>query len=328
MKNELTRRELLRSTTVAVGALSALPRVPAAAEEPERSITCFYQFGRHALEALGPVLPNGPGHLHIFSHSHPGMLPRPETAKAVQARGSSFKYALAFDLHKYKGWTMAPDDQLKEWARKFREQALDPRGPADYFAFNEMPTTGAATPNMRAQAAKLVRYLHSVDGGPKLPGVFYFTERNLNPMNWQGEADDFWAALDETCDLVVGEHYHSYDFAMGKTVPQLTAHLFALPPWLKESGKAAQLSIASRKYAVLHSTYYGPQVTGWAGLLTDKHDPAAVEKYFEHVIAATRESQYGKRRIASGPLVAKEQDNARLLPVLARVLEKDAKRQG
>jgi hypothetical protein len=323
-----TRRDFLRLAGGTAAALAGLPgtgKDAAAAEEPY--VTCFYQFTRTALQALsGPdALPNGPGYLHLFSHSHPGMNPHPDTAKAVQALGSSFKYALALDVHKYPGWQTAPEEQLRTWAKEFRAQALDARGPADYFAFNEMPTTGASTPNLRAQAAKWVRFLHDPGEGPKLRGVFYFTERNLNPKNWQGDADDFWTALDETCDLVVGEHYHSYEFALGKTREGLAEHLFPLPKWLEGSERPAQKSIAARKYAALHSSYYGTEMTGWAGVQSPAHGPEELEKYLEHVLGATRSSRFGARRVAFGPLAAKGFD-PQVLPILARVLGKDARR--
>ena len=243
----------------------------------------------------------------------------------MHALGPSFKYALALDVHKYKSWMTAADDQLRAWATEFRGLALDAGGPADYFAFNEMPTTGAATPNLRSQAAKWLRHLHEAGGGPKLRGVFYFTERNLNPANWQGEADDFWAALDETCDLVVGEHYHNYGFAFSHTPQQYAAHLFALPKWLQEGGKPAQVSIATRKYLVLHSSYYGPAVTGWNGLTTDKYDEGKLREYFQHLVAATRYSELGRSRIGFGPLATRELD-PRMLPALAQVLGEDAKK--
>jgi len=322
MRKRSDRREFLKGSATVLGALM-LEQVPALAEE-EPSVTCFYQFGKNSLEALAAALPNGPGYLHLFSHSHPGIRPHPDTARMVRAAGSSFKYALAFDLHKYPGWQSAPDEQLKTWAREFRAHALDAGGPADYFAFNEMPTTGAATPRLQEQAAKLVRFLHDPGEGPPLRGVFYFTERNLNPANWQGTGDDFWKALDETCDLVVGEHYHNYDFALGRTPEALAQHLFALPAWLRQSGKAPQQSITARKYAVIHSSYYGPAMTGWHGVNSAVHNAEALERYYRHLLAATRHSEFGKRRVSFGPLVAKEQD-PQAYGVLARVLGADLK---
>src|SRR5687767_2236575 len=164
-----------RPTTKTLATAPA-PSAPAAGD---RYVTCFYQFGKEALQQLGGAngLPNGPRFLHIFSHSGPGTKPRPEQTKLVHACGSSFKFALACDVHKFKGWQQGTDAQLKEFAKQFREQALG-SGPADYFAFNEMPTTGAETPALRGRAAAFIRYIHDLDGGPKLRGVFYFTEKN------------------------------------------------------------------------------------------------------------------------------------------------------
>ena len=319
----MTRRELLGAAGAAMGA-SCLPDSAWAADAMDRNITCFYQFGKGALAALKEALPNGPRYLHVFSHSHPGMNAHADTAKMVRACGESFKYALAIDVHKYPGWQQAGDDDLKQWAIEFREKALVGAGPADYFAFNEMPTTGAATPALRERVAKWLRYLHEGGGGPKLRGVFYFTERNLNPMNWVDRGDAFWAALDETCDVVVGEHYHSYDFCMNKTTEQLAAHLFPLPKWLRDSGQPAQMNLAARKYLVLHSSYYGPETTGWAGVRNDMKDEAELEKYYQHVVAATRASEFGKQRIGFGPLAARNLD-LKTHAALAQVLAKDMK---
>src|SRR5205823_3481063 len=101
--------------------------------------------------------------------------------------------------------------------------------------------------------------------------------------------------------------------------------LFALPKWLKASGKPAAAAIAERKYAVLHSSYYGPKVTGWAGLVNTDQDLEALERYFNHLLEATRLSEFGRKRIGFGPLAAQMLDT-RLFPVLARVLRKDALR--
>lgn len=322
--DRLTRREFLAASAMA-GLATAGPLAALGANATQTpTVTCFYQFGRGALDALKDALPNGTKYLHIFSHSHPGMNAHADTARMVRACGESFKYTLAFDVNKYKGWQMASDDELKQWAMEFREKALVADGPADYFAFNEMPTTGAMSPPLRERVTKWLRYLHEAGGGPKLRGVFYFTERNLNPTNWSDSGDDFWAALDETCDLVVGEHYHSYDFCMNQSKERLAAHLFPLSKWLKDSGKPAQMNIAERKYTVLHSSYYGPMVTGWAGVQNDKRDEAELEKYFQHLVAATRQSEFGKKRIGFGPLATRNFD-VKVLPVLARVLREESK---
>ena len=337
-----TRRRFLQSAAAVAGSAFAAgawaqsapatrrAATGAGARLADRYVTCFYQFGKEALAHLsGPSgLPNGPRFLHIFSHSGPGTRPRPELTRSVHACGSSFKHAIACDVHKYKGWQQGTDEQLKEFAKQFREQALG-SGPADYFAFNEMPTVGAEKPALREKAAAFIRYIHDLGGGPKLRGVFYFTEKNLDPKNWVDSGDDFWAAIDETCDVVVGEHYHNHGFVFSHTVERYADHLFALPKWLEQSGKPAQVRVAREKYAVLHSSYYGPKVTGWAGLQNDKFDGTELENYFKRCVAATRASEYGRNRISFGPLaLAKGELGTRMLPALTRVLAADARAFG
>ena len=289
-----------------------------------RYVSNFYQFGREAVDRLSApdALPNGERFLHIFAHSSPGFRGSPELVKRVHAAGASYKFAQPIDVHKYEGWPKAAGDQLKRWAEEFRTVALDEG--ADYFAFNEMPTTGAQTPALREQVATWLRLLHESGGGRKLPGVFYFTEKNLNPKNWTGDADAFWEALDQTCELIVGEHYHNWGFVFDRTVEQYADHLFALPKWLIESGKAPQTRVARDKYCVLHSSYYGPNVTGWAGIQNDKFDFGELKKYFRRMVDATRASRFGKSRIAFGPLANKQLD-LRLLDPLAEVLGDDAR---
>ena len=61
----------------------------------------------------------------------------------------------------------ASEAQLKQWALEFRSHTVDCRGPADYFAFNEMPTTGCSHPQVRQQVAILLKYLYQ--GGKRSP---------------------------------------------------------------------------------------------------------------------------------------------------------------
>ena len=74
--------------------------------------------------------------------------------------------------------------------------------------------------------------------GPK------FTEQNVEDQHWKQLTDDFWAALDETCVLIVGEHYHSWDFVFKQSVEALADHLFGVAKDLTASGKEAQQRIA------------------------------------------------------------------------------------
>jgi hypothetical protein len=320
-----SRRDFLRvsaagalSTQLAFGASKLPTSVPS-----DPYITCLYQFDKACLEALSAVLPNGPGFIHYFTASYSGFTARPEQAKMVHSAGKSFKFVPCLDVHKYKDWTKADDAQLMKWAKEFRDTHI-PTG-ADAWGFNEMPTTGPVTPKLRETVARWVRMIHDPGDGAKFPCVFYFTERNTVPAKWEGESDDFWAALDETSDLVVGEHYHSDDFVKSMSVEKLTDHLFALPKWLIASGKKPQINIAQKKYAVLHSSFYGPTVTGWAGLQTGKAGPAELDAYYRRVIEATRASPLGKDRIGFGPLSTKNQD-FRGVPPLAKVLGEDARK--
>lgn len=330
----VSRREFLKAAGVAAGAAVAARWTAGAAAAPpatrgaDKYVTCFYQFNNDALAALGGPggLPNGDQYLHIFSASHAGHDPHPKITKAVQALGPSFKYARAIDIHKYKDWQHAPVDQLRQWAIEFRKEALPDAGPSDYFAFNEMPTGAEGDPSLQKQIATWVRYLHDPgDGGPKLPGVFYFVEENLVPASWKGdEIDDLFAAIDETCDLVVGEHYHDRAFVYEKSVHEYAGHLFALAQWMEESGKAPQLNVARHKYAVLHSSWYGAEKTPWEGLQTGASTLADYKAYLRRVVECTRSSPYGGRRIAFGPVSHRNMDTADVITALAEVLHEDA----
>jgi hypothetical protein len=324
-----SRREILKLGALGV-ASAILSRfagaAPAGTESSELYVTHFYQFGKEAIKKLGGPngLPNGKRYLHIFSHSAPGLKGKPDTVRAVHALGSSFKYAHPIDIHKYKGWETADDKQLRQWAIEFRAAALDRDGPADLFAFNEMPSDGAAKPEIRDRVASWIRFLHDPGSGPKLRGLFYLTHRNLNVNNWPGESDDFWDAIDQTCDWVVGEHYHDWSFAVDWPLQKRVDHLFAFPQWLIDSGKPSRINIARNKYMVLHSSYYGPHGGNWVGLSNDKFDPAQLKTYFGKLIEATRAHELGRSRIAFGPLVTKDLD-LRLLDPLADVLRGDAR---
>src|SRR5207244_56011 len=82
----------------------------------------------------------------------------------------------------------------------------------------------------------------------------------------------------------------------------------------------AQQRVAREKYAVLHSSYYGPKDTGWHGPINTERQPADLKKYCDRVIEATRASEFGKRRIGFGPLGTKDFDN-RILAPLREALE-------
>lgn len=331
----VSRRDFLKAVGVASGAAIIHGRqsrafAQASPPSPDKYVTCFYQFNTDSLKSLGgPAgLPNGDRYLHIFSMSHAGHTPNPRITKAVQSLGPSFKYARAIDIHKYNDWQHASADQLRQWAVEFRKECRPDDAPADYFAFNEMPTGAESDPLLQKQIATWLRYLHDPgDGAPKLPGVFYFVEENLVPSSWKGgEIDDLFAAIDETCDLVVGEHYHDRAYVYGQAPEEYATHLFALAKWMDASGKAPQLNIAAHKYAVLHSSWYGPEKTPWEGLQSGTLTPADFREYLRRVIQSTRLSPYGQRRIAFGPVVNKKMDSAEVIAALTEVLHEDATR--
>jgi hypothetical protein len=332
----VTRRDFIKAAAVATGAMVVGDGVfgaDAPTVVPDRYVTCFYQWDRETLKALSAdgALLNGPEYLHIFSASHAGHAAQPKLAKAVQDLGPSFKYARAIDIWKYKGWQEATDEQLRAWAIEFRKEAMPDGGTAsDLFAFNEMPTGAEGDAGLQRRIAKWMRYLHDPgDGGPKLPAVFYLVEENVVPSAWKGDAvDELWAAVDETSEIVVGEHYHNKKWLAERTPEQITEHLFALAKWLDESGKGPQRNIARHKYAVLHSTYYGPQKTNWEGLTQDESTPAEFKEYLRKLVEYTRASPYGKRRISFGPLKTKDLATAEILPALAAVLREDVAKAG
>ena len=77
------------------------------------------------------------------------------------------------------------------------------------------------------------------------------------------------------------------------------------------------------KYAVLHSSYYGPKDTGWHGPIATQTPPDQLKKYFQRLIEATRASEFGDRRIGFGPLATKDFDE-RILAPLREALVEDA----
>jgi hypothetical protein len=331
----VTRRTFLKSTAAATTALLLPDRLTTAAPPPttqptpDKYVTCFYQVNTAGLKDLaGPAaLPNGDQYLHLITCSHAGHKPHPDFANAVRALGPSFKYARCIDAHKYPDWQHAPADQLRQWAIDFRTECLPAAGPADLFAFNEMPTGAESDPALQRQIATWMRYLHDPkDNRPPLPGVFYFVEENLDPNRWKvtGAADELFAALDATCDLVVGEHYHDKQFVYARTPQQYADHLFALPKWLDATGRPPQQNIARHKYCALHSSYYAPTKTPWEGLQKDTSTPADFRAYLQRVVDCTRLSPYGKSRIAFGPLATRQMDPADVIPPLAAILHTDA----
>jgi hypothetical protein len=351
----IPRRELLRLAASALAAV-ALPRISFAEPPPgERYITNFYQFNADAIRRLSQpgALPSGPQYLHLFCKSTAGAKAHPELTRLVQKAGESFKFTWGYDAHKHKGWEHASEDELKRWAIEFREAAFTSGAPPDYFAFNEMPPDGHLDPEVRGNVTRLVRNLHDAGGGPKWRGMFYFVEPNAYPNRWQGDSTELWETLDATCDLVVAEHYHTNDWIFARTLDQFRDHLFQFPRWLRDSGQASRVNIAQNKFAVLHSSYWGAgyqpwaamyrdismlkfprdparykdaRITPWQGMIATEHETSDLEKFFQRCIAATRSDELGKSRIAFGPLALTPAMGSAMLPILARVLGKDAER--
>jgi hypothetical protein len=356
--NDLTRRSFLQLAAAATIELYAGSlRAADDANAGERYITSFYQFNHDALRRFRQhdALPNGPRFEHIFCQSTGGTVAHPELTRQVHAAGESFKFAWAYDAHKHKGWERAGDDDLMQWARAFRDAAFNSADPPDYFAFNEMPSTGHSDPETRDRITKLIRFLNDPGDGPKWPGLFYFVEENSRVAEWRGDSIEFWETLDQTCQHVVAEHYHTDTFVFNRTLQEFSDHLFAFPRWMRDSNHAPRVNIAQHKFAVLHSSYWGrgydawtslyrdlrllrfhpsadaykvPHVTPWEGLLSEMHDSSDLEKYFERCVAATRLDELGKTRIAFSPLAIGQPLGSALMPLLAKVLGKDAARFG
>jgi hypothetical protein len=336
----ISRRELLQKTAVAAAGIALLPRASthaANAGKPdlsEKYVTCFYQFGHEALERFteNQSLPNGAGFLHIMSHSAPRSEGFAGRGKMVHDCGESFKWAPAFDLAAYEGWESADDATLKDFAKDYRNRVLDAKEAADYFAFNEMPPAASADEKVRGQVTKLIRYLNDAGGGPKLRGVFYLTEKNLDLATWKGTPAELFQAIDETCDLMVAEHYHSDAFVFGRTVEQFSEHLFALAKMMDQSPDPHAKNIARKKFCVLHSCYWGSGKmpghlpTAWEGMIAPNHDPEDFEAYLHRCIYATRVSEFGKRRIAFSPLALKHGElGEKVYSMLAAALAQDAR---
>jgi hypothetical protein len=352
--NDLTRRSLLKLTAAAALEL-AIAQVRAAdtTQPADRYVTSYYQFNADAIRRLSQknALPNGPRFEHIFCQSTGGANAHPELSKMVHDAGESFKFAWGYDADKHTGWKRASDDDLKKWAEEFRAAAFESNTPPDYFAFNEMPPDGHSDPETRARVTKLLRYLNNSGGGPKWRGLFYFVEPNTHTDQWRGDTTEFFETLDECCDHVVAEHYHTDTFVFGQTLDRFSKHLFSMAHWLNDSGSAPQINIAQHKFAVLHSSYWGrgyepwtalyrdlrllrfhpnvemykdPRITPWEGMLAEDHESVDLEKYFQRCIAATRLDELGRNRIAFGPLSTAQPLGSLMLPCLARVLGKDA----
>ncbi|MBI1748130.1 MAG: hypothetical protein HYR55_16325 [Acidobacteria bacterium] len=313
MKNH-SRRDFLKLGLVATAsnALAGLPSTGAAAPQnteptgqPMR-YSCFYQFGRDAFNYYADAergLPNDDSHIHVFSHSHASVFADPSLADYVHEAGTSFKYAPCFDLNKFTGWRSAPDDQLAAWARDFRDQVL--AAGADYFGFNELPTIAGRDAQTRVKIMALLTYLNEPDpDGNQLTGIFFMTHAPSMPNNWTSAASEFWQRVDDTCTLVVAEHYHGQGFICNNSETYLSNHFFAMRDWLNNSGEPAKISIANNKFTVLHSSRYGPGPSGWQGADSTIYTLAQFQRNLSKCASVTRNRAGGFNRIAFAPLAS------------------------
>ena len=64
-----------------------------------------------------------------------------------------------------------------------------------------------------------------------------------------------------------GEHYHSNAFVQQNSLAKLKEHFFAfarVAHAIRQAG--AEINVAKKKYAVLHSSYYGTGTIAWSRL--------------------------------------------------------------
>jgi hypothetical protein len=263
----------------------------------------FYQISRDVLDEYQSDggLPHVAGHAWIITHSHATAFASRALADLVHRR-DDFYYAPAFDIWdaSHFGWQTAPDATLRQWAHDFRDAAIV--GHADLFTFNECPTTTGSSANVRERIAKILRYLHEPDAmGRRLWGVTYFTQKPAIAGNWDSAGSDFFAAIDETSIALVVEFYHSYGYVCANSTAQLAAHYFSLREWLVASGEPAKLSIANKKFTVLHSSRFADGPSGWAGGDATKISLANYQRALSRASLVTRSTEGGVNRLAFGP---------------------------
>jgi hypothetical protein len=264
----------------------------------------FYQLSGDVIDAYqNPTsgLPRSAGHAWLMTHSHATAFANRTFANHIHQRDDFF-YAPAFDIwdDSHHGWQTASDATLRQWAHDFRDQAIV--GHADLFTFNECPSTTASSPTVRVQIAKLLRYLHEPDAqGRQLQGVVYFTEKPATASSWTGPASDFFAAIDETSVALVVEHYHSTGFVCSQSQDQLASHLFGFRDWLAASNEPAKVSIANKKFTVLHSSRFSSGPSGWSGGDATLSTLANYQRALSRLSQVTRDNAGGNNRLAFGP---------------------------
>jgi hypothetical protein len=263
----------------------------------------FYQVSRDVLDHYQGAngLPQVAGHAWIITQSHATAYASKRLADTVQRR-ADFYYAPAFDLwdDRHFGWQTASDATLRAWAHDFRDTAI--RSHADLFTFNEAPTTTGSSDNVRVRIAKILRWIHEPDAqGRQLWGVTYFTQKPSMAQNWTSRASDFWKAIDDTSIALVVEFYHSTSYTCQNTTAALANHYFSLRKWLVASGEPAKLSIANRKFTVLHSARFADGTSGWAGGNATTTTLATFQRALSRSAQVTRSTEGGVNRLAFGP---------------------------
>ena len=272
-----------------------VPRKPTATR-----MGIFYQISGDVLDHYQAELPQT-GAAWIITQSH-------ATAYASKALGdrvhlrSDFYYAPAFDIWdaKHMGWQTASDAQLRAWAHDFRDTAI--RAHADLFTFNEAPTTTGSNTNVRVRIAKILRAIHEPDAqGRQLWGVTYFTQKASTASSWTSTAPDFFKAIDDTNIALVVEYYHSTGYICTNTTAEIAKHYFSLRDWFLASGEPAKLSIANKKFTVLHSARFEDGASGWAGGDSLTTTLARFQRALSRNAFVTRSTEGGYNRLAFGP---------------------------
>ncbi len=264
----------------------------------------FYQISQDVLDHYQDVdrgLPHVPGHAWIITQSHATAFASKALADLVHRR-DDFYYAPAFDVWdaSHFGWQTASDATLRQWGHEFRDAAIKAR--ADLFTFNESPTTTGSSDNVRVKIAKILRAVHEPDAkGRQLWGITYFTQKPSLASNWTSPASDFFKAIDETSIALVVEFYHSNGYICGNTEAALADHYFSLRKWLVASGEPAKLSIANKKFTVLHSARFEAGTSGWAGGDSTQTSLANFQRALSRAAKVTRTTDGGVNRLAFGP---------------------------
>jgi len=265
----------------------------------------FYQISGDVLDVYQDPdhgLPMVANHAYIITHSHAVAFASKQLADLVHRR-ADFYYAPAFDLWdaSHAGWQTASPAMLAQWGHEFRDAAIHAH--ADLFTFNECPTTTGSSANVRVQIARILRAIHDPDAqGRQLFGVTYFTQKPAIAGNWTEAGSDFFKAIDETSVALVVEYYHSNGYVCGNTTAALADHYFSLHDWLAASGEPAKISIASKKFTVLHSSRFDDGPSGWAGGDATQTTLANFQRALSRSAQVTRDTDGGVNRLAFGPV--------------------------